>query len=204
MNIYSTFILPRVVHCVCGLRPMMMQRAKVVPMARGIVLELGIGSGLNVPYYDTDLVGHLIGVDPTPHGTRLRQALSTTSISTEMHQIPAEQLSLPPASVDTIVSTYTLCTIPDIKATLAMCHSVLKREGQFLLVEHGAAEDKKVRSVQDKVNPVWKRIAGGCHLNRDIPAMMLEAGFKWDTMENMYLPGWRPATWNVWGRLTKQ
>ncbi len=178
---------------------MMLQRGKVVPNAKGVVLELGIGSGLNIPYYNIDKVDHLIGIDPTPNHKTLKTAIDHTSLSTEMIFESAEELPMEENSIDSVVCTYTLCTIPNIEQTLEQCRRVLKDQGQFLFVEHGIAPDERVRKIQNRINPVWKKLAGGCHLNRDIPASLEKHGFKIRNIESMYLPGWKPATWNVWG-----
>lgn len=199
MNFYERKILPKVIHCVCGLKPMMRQREKVVPHAKGVVLELGIGSGLNVPYYNSESVKHLIGIDPTPNKSALQNALSQSDISNEMIYESAEELPMEDNSVDTIVCTYTLCTIPDMDATIKESRRVLKSNGTFIFVEHGIAPDEKVKKTQNWVNSYWKKIAGGCNLNRDIPASLKEHGFKISNLESMYLPGWKPACWNVWG-----
>ena len=199
MNFYERKILPKVIHCVCGLKPMMRQRSKVVPQAEGVVLELGIGSGLNLPYYDSSQVKHLIGVDPTPNHKALKKAIELSSLSTEMIFESAEVLPMADNSMDSIVCTYTLCTIPDIDQTLDQCQRVLKPGGQFIFVEHGIAPDEKVQRTQNRINPLWKKLAGGCNLNRDIPHALEEHGFSVAKLESMYLPGWKPACWNVWG-----
>ena len=199
MNLYEKYLLPRVVSCVCGLQPMMRQRAKVVPLAKGTVVELGIGSGLNIPYYDKNLVTHLIGIDPTPHTKKLNRTLELSTISSEMIFESAETLAMEDDSIDTIVTTYTFCTIPELRKTLSECRRVLKDQGSLIFIEHGLAPDAKVQRTQNKINPYWKKIAGGCHLNRDIPLLMNKEGFQIPKLESMYLPGWKPATWNVWG-----
>lgn len=178
---------------------MMRQRSKVVPEAKGVVLELGIGSGLNIPYYKSDQVKHLIGIDPTPNKSKLEEALGTSDISYEMIYESAETLPLENDSVDTVVSTYTFCTIPDFTNTIEESRRVLKNGGQLIFIEHGLAPDAKVQKTQNRINPIWKRMAGGCHLNRDIPKALESTGFKVDQLDTMYLPGWKPATWNVWG-----
>ena len=178
---------------------MMRQRGKVLPDAYGVVLELGIGSGLNIPYYKSTKVSHLIGIDPTPNHKALESAIEQSSLSTEMIFESAETLPMEDKTIDSIVCTYTLCTIPDIDKTLEQCRRVLKQKGKFIFVEHGLAPDKKVQRTQNRINPIWKRLAGGCHLNRDIPVSLERHGFKINNLASMYLPGWKPACWNVWG-----
>jgi len=199
MTFYERRILPKLIHCVCGLKPMMRQREKVIPDARGVVLELGIGSGLNIPYYNPDRVDHLIGIDPTPNKKALNKALTASVISHDMIFDTAELLPMEDNTIDTVVTTYTFCTIPDLVAAIVEARRVLRPNGQLLFVEHGMAPDASVKKTQDRVNPFWKKIAGGCHLNRDIPNLLRDNGFIIDNEESMYLPGWKPATWNVWG-----
>lgn len=178
---------------------MMRQREKVIPLAEGNVLELGIGSGLNVPYYDPHRVKHLIAIDPTPHRKKLSLAFEKSEIPSELIMESAETLPIDNHSIDTIVTTYTFCTIPDLISTISECRRVLKDTGQLIFIEHGLAPDAKIRRTQNRINPIWKRLAGGCNLNRDIPLTLEQNGFQIPDLETMYLPGWKPSTWNVWG-----
>lgn len=201
MNIYEKYILPKVIHQVCSLKPMMRQREKVVPLAKGQVLEIGIGSGLNLKYYDPRKVKGLIGADPTPEKKALAKNSAKCDFQIEVLFSSAEKLDLPNNSIDTVVSTYTFCTIPDVISSIQELHRVLKPSGQLLFVEHGKAPDIKVQRMQNRINPIWKRLAGGCHLNRDIQDLLFNHGFSGDHLETMYLPGWKPATYNIWGVL---
>ena len=198
-SLYEKYVLPKVIHCVCGLKPMMRQRDKVVPQASGTVLELGIGSGLNLSYYDDKQVSHLIGIDPTPDMGQLTKRIDRSTLSVEFIKCGAEDLPIDDHQIDTVVATYTFCTIPDIFSAFAEVRRVLKPTGKLLFVEHGLAPDVPIQKNQHRINPIWRRIAGGCHLNRDIPHLMKLGGFKIDHLEEMYLPGWKPATFNVWG-----
>lgn len=199
MSFYEKHLLPKLIHCVCGLKPMMRQREKILPNAKGVTLEIGIGSGLNLPYYNKAQVQKIIGIDPTPNKKALDLASSKNEIPFEFIQKSAEEIDFPNNTFDTIVSTYTFCTIPDFEKTIQECRRLLKPNGQLLYVEHGLAPDPKVVRTQNRINPMWKRLAGGCHLNRDIPKALANHGFKLQQLESMYLPGWKPATWNVWG-----
>lgn len=200
MGLYGRYILPRLVHLSCGLKPNMRQRAKVVPLASGRVLEVGIGSGLNLPYYDAARVTRLWGLDPAPEMTRMaRRQARSVSFEVEFLGVPAEEIPLDDASVDTVVVTYTLCTIPDTVAALGQMRRVLKPGGRLLFCEHGAAPDAPVRRWQDRIDPLWTRLAGGCHLNRAIPELIEQGGLRIESLETRYLPGWRPATFNYWG-----
>jgi ubiquinone/menaquinone biosynthesis C-methylase UbiE len=178
---------------------MMIQRKKVIPLADGNVLEIGIGSGLNLPYYDSDNVRHIVGIDPTPYSKGLEEAISISPIETEVIIGLAEKLPMEGQLFDTVVSTYSFCTIGNLDLAIEEIKRVLKPEGKIIFCEHGLAPDMKVQKVQNRINPLWKKLAGGCHLNRDIPLILEESGLKIDQMDTMYLPGWKPATYNFWG-----
>lgn len=200
MSLYARHILPRLIDFTCGLKPTMRQRAKLVPQARGRVLEMGVGSGLNLPFYDADRVTQLHALDPSPELWRLAgERVAELGIAVEYLEAGAEAVPLGDRSVDTVVITYTLCTLPDVAGALAEARRVLRRGGQLLFCEHGAAPDRGVRRWQDRLNPAWRRLAGGCHLNRNAPALIEQAGFRITALDSMYLPGWRPASFNVWG-----
>jgi len=200
MNIYEKYVLPRVVHFTCGLKPNMRQRGKVVPRAQGLVLEIGIGSGLNLPYYDAERVSKVVGVEPSAEMVHLAaDAVSRAPFEVEFVGLPGEEIPLASNSVDTIVMTYTLCSIADTRAALRQMRRVLKPEGRLLFCEHGLAPDAGVRRWQNRLNPVWSRLGGGCQLNRDIPELLREGGFELRDLEARYIPGWKPASFNYWG-----
>lgn len=200
MGLYSRHILPRVIHFTCGLKPNMRQREKVVPHARGRVLEVGIGSGLNLPFYNPANVSKVWGLDPAPEMTRIAEkAARSLSFEVEFIGLPGDEIPLEDSSVDTVVVTYTLCTIPDTTAALRQMSRVLRPGGELLFCEHGAAPDARVRRWQDRLNPLWKRVGGGCNLNRPIPALIEAGGFRIKSLDTMYIPGWRPASFNFWG-----
>lgn len=200
MGLYSRHILPRVIHFTCGLKPNMRQREKVVPHARGRVLEVGIGSGLNLPFYNPANVSKVWGLDPAPEMIRIAEkAARSLSFEVEFIGLPGDEIPLEDSSVDTVVVTYTLCTIPDTTAALRQMSRVLRPGGELLFCEHGAAPDARVRRWQDRLNPLWKRVGGGCNLNRPIPALIEAGGFRIKSLDTMYIPGWRPASFNFWG-----
>jgi len=200
MGWYSKYIVPRMVHFACGLKPSMRQREKVVPLAHGRVLEIGIGSGLNLPFYDANKVSKLWGLDPSPEMTRMAQkAAQSVSFDVEFIGLPGDEIPLEDKSVDAVLVTYTLCTIPDAESALRQMARVLKPGGELIFCEHGAAPDAGVRRWQDRINPIWRRMGGGCNLNRAIPNLIQQGGFKIKGMEAMYIPGWRPASFNYWG-----
>ncbi|HLA35499.1 MAG TPA: class I SAM-dependent methyltransferase [Rhodocyclaceae bacterium] len=199
-NWYDKHILPHLIDLTCGTRPIRRQREKVVPLAHGRVLEIGIGSGLNLPHYDRARVSQLVGLDPALQLHRLaRRRLAETGLTLELIGLSAEKIPQADASFDTIVITYTLCSIPDPEAALAEMRRVLKPGGQLIYSEHGRAPDRQVAHWQDRLTPYWKRFSGGCHLNRDIPALLVTSGFNVDGMKSMYLPGFRPLSYHYWG-----
>ena len=178
----------------------MRQREKIVPLAEGRVLEVGIGSGLNLPYYDRAKVEKVWGLEPSPEMIAMaRKPADGVGFEVEFIGLPGEEIPLEDASVDTVVMTYTLCSIPEPELALRQMARVLKPGGRFLFCEHGQAPDESVRRWQERVNPVWKRFSGGCHLNRPIPRLIERGGFRVLELETMYLPGWRPGTFNYWG-----
>ena len=200
MGFYGRYVLPKVVHLACSAKPTMRQREKVVPLAKGRVLEVGVGSGLNLQYYDPKNVTKLWALDPSKEMVRLAsRAARSVNLEVDFIGLPGEEIPLESGSVDTVVMTYTLCTIPDTLPALRQMARVLKPGGELIFCEHGAAPDASVRRWQDRVDPLWKRLAGGCHLNRPIPDLIEQGGFKIKGIETMYTPGWRPVSFNYWG-----
>ena len=200
MGFYSKYVLPKVVHFTCSMKPNMRQREKVVPLARGRVLEVGIGSGLNLSFYDPSKVTKVWGLDPSPEMTIMaRRAARSVRFEVEFIALPGDEIPLDDHSVDTVLVTYTLCTILETEPALREMARVLKPGGILLFCEHGAAPDPAVRRWQDAIDPIWKRLGGGCRLNREIPKLIERGGFAITGIETMYLPGWRPAAFNYWG-----
>ncbi|MGH8693902.1 MAG: class I SAM-dependent methyltransferase, partial [Burkholderiales bacterium] len=197
---YDRHILPYVLDLACGIKPVSKQRQKVVPLAHGRVLEIGIGSGLNMAHYDKSRVRKIVGLDPALQMHRLaRKRIMRAGLDVELIGLSAETIPQDDASFDTVVCTYTLCTIPDPGAALKEMRRVLKPGGKLLFCEHGRAPDENVRRWQDRLDRVWGKISGGCHLTRDVPALLRDARFECHDMQTMYLPGPRPLTFNYWG-----
>ena len=200
MEAYAKYILPRIIDLVMKNKDMARLRADWVPHAHGDVLEIGIGSGLNLPFYSSE-VRRLYGVEPSVELQRLarvRAASATTKVEF-LSQSAEEALPLSDESIDTVVITWTLCSIPDSPSALRQMKRVLKPSGLLIFVEHGRAPDPKVSTWQDRITPVWKRIGGGCHLNRNIDVLLKDAGFKIEELETNYLPGPRPMTYTYRG-----
>ena len=201
MGFYDKYILPRFLNCACGTKPINYQRDKIVPLAKGIVLDIGIGSGLNIPFYNKSNIYHLYGLDPSEELLKIAKSVAKKNeLKVEFLQCGAEAIPLPDKSIDTVLITYTMCTIPDIQLSNSEIMRVLKPEGQLLFCEHGLAPDKNIAKWQRRINPIWSKIAGGCNLNRDIPKLITSSGFKILNMEEMYLPSTpKFAGYNYWG-----
>lgn len=190
MSFYENRILPHIIDKVCSLGQVMKQRSLVVPQARGVVLEVGMGSGINLEFYDADKVSLVYGLEPS-EGMRqkARPNLARSPVKVEWLDLPGEKIPLDDNSVDTVVLTFTLCTIPDWHAALDQMARVLRPGGELLFLEHGASPDEGVHKWQDRITPGWKKIAGGCHLNRNIAELIRQCGFVVDELENLYMPG---------------
>ena len=200
MGLYRKYILPRATHFACSLKPAMQQRARVVPLATGRVLEIGIGSGLNLPFYAAGKVAHLWGLDPSRELWALAQTnRAAVDFGIEYLEAPAAAIPLANACADSVLITYTLCTIPEVAPALAEIRRVLKPGGQLIFCEHGAAPDRRVRRWQERLNPAWRTLAGGCNLNRSVPALLEQGGFRIDDLQTMYIPGWKPVSFNYRG-----
>ena len=201
MSLYDKYILPRLLNCACSARPMIYQRQKVVPQAEGNVLEVGIGSGLNLPFYDKSKVKKIWGLDPSEELNRMASKVATEeNLEVDFIISGAENIPLPDDHVDTVLITYTMCTIPEVEQANQEMKRVLKPGGKMIFCEHGKAPDPNIHKWQNRVNPFWKKIAGGCNLNRDIPDLIEASGFKLEKLETMYLPSTpKIAGYNYWG-----
>ncbi|HEY0787032.1 MAG TPA: class I SAM-dependent methyltransferase [Thermoanaerobaculia bacterium] len=200
MRFYERVILPRLVHVTCASRPVMKQRAKVVPAARGRVLEIGFGSGLNLPFYDSGAVERVWALEPSREMWRLaRPRVERAPFPVEHVEAGADRIPLDAGAADTIVVTYTLCTIPEAVPAVAEMRRVLRPGGRLLFSEHGAAPDEPTRKWQRRLDPIWSRLSGGCHLDRAIPDLLEEGGFRAHEISASYIPGWKPASYHYWG-----
>lgn len=199
-NWYDRHLLPYLLDFACGIGPIRKQRDKVIPLAAGRVLEIGIGTGLNLEHYDKAKVDKVVGLDPAAEMHRLaRKRVGKVSIPVELVGLSAERIPIEDGSFDTVLVTYSLCTIPDPVAALKEMRRVLKHGGRLVFCEHGLAPDPSVQAWQHRLTPLWSKMVGGCHLDRDIPRLLHEAGFRSTDMQTGYLPGPRPLTYNYWG-----
>jgi SAM-dependent methyltransferase len=201
MGFYNRHILPRLLKCSCSAPPVAKQRQKVVPGAAGRVLELGVGMGLNLPFYDPARVTSVTGVDPAPELRALALAAPRDPrLALSVEDGTAEALPFADHSFDCVVCTFTLCSVTDPARALSEARRVLKPGGRFLFCEHGLSPEPGVAKWQRRIEPMWKRIAGGCHLTRGVCSAIETAGFQLSRRESMYLPGApRIAGWCEWG-----
>ena len=201
MSLYDKYVLPSFLNIACGTKPILKQREKVVPLAEGRILEIGMGSGLNIPYYDPKKVDMVWGLEPAEGMKRKAQKkLASAPFDIQWLDSPSEEIPLEDNSADTILLTYTLCTIPDWQQALEQMRRVLKPNGKLIFCEHGEAPDENIRKWQKRVNPTWMKLAGGCHLNRPIPEYLEQSGFKIEEMQTRYLPSTpKIAGFNYWG-----
>lgn len=200
MSFYEDRVLPHLINLACSTKPSRKQREKVVPQAEGDVLEIGFGSGLNLPHYDASRVRKLWALEPSA-GMRRKAGpgVGATSLDVEFIDLPGEEIPLEDQSVDTVLVTYSLCTIPDAATALEGMRRVLKPGGRLLYCEHGAAPDDAVRRWQDRLNSPWRAVSGGCNMNRDIPGLLEASGFAMTVDERDYIPGPRILCFNYWG-----
>ena len=197
---YDRHILPYLIDLACGVKDVREQRKKVVPLARGRVLEIGIGTGLNLAHYDKSKVREIVGLDPALEMHRLaKKRVAQSGLRVSLVGLSAETIPFDDAGFDTVLMTYTLCSIPDPVPALKEMRRMLKPGGVLIFCEHGASPDASVRRWQDRLTPPWSKIAGGCRLNRDIPQLLKEAGLRSTDMETAYLRGPRPLTYHFWG-----
>jgi len=200
MGFYAHHILPRITDLALRNKESARLRAAWIPLARGEVLEVGIGSGLNLPFYSSE-VQRVYGVDPSAELLRMaHKRVPAGPAKVEfLSQSAEELLPLATGSIDTVVMTWTLCSIPNTRQALHQMKRVLKATGRLIFVEHGRAPDAEVVVWQDRLMPLWKRIAGGCHLNRRIDELITAAGFAIVELKTCYLPGPRPMTYTYQG-----
>ena len=196
MNLYERYVLPKLIDVACSTGNVMKARSKIVPQALGEVLEVGIGSGLNLPFYDPKKVSSIIGIDPAAQMQSLaRKRATVIGIPVEVIAVDVQGIHADTDRFDTIVMTFTLCSIDDPVPALREMARVLKPGGRLLFCEHGLAPDPSIERWQHRLTPFWKPMAGGCHLDRDIPALIRAGGFVIDELSEEYLPGPRPMSY---------
>tara|TARA_B100001250_G_scaffold200502_1_gene171922 strand:+ start:1056 stop:1679 length:624 start_codon:yes stop_codon:yes gene_type:complete len=198
---YEKYVLPKLLDACCSTKPINYQRNKVVPSATGTVLEIGIGSGLNIPYYNLSGINKIYGLDPSSELCDL--ALKNAKyydVEIDFLINGAEEIKLKSKSIDTVLITYTLCSISELKESLKEIKRVMKSDAVVMFCEHGIAPDIKISKWQNRINPLWGKLFGGCNINRDIPNILSDSGFKIHNLEQMYLPSTpKIVGYNYWG-----
>jgi ubiquinone/menaquinone biosynthesis C-methylase UbiE len=193
MGFYKDVIVPRLCDLAMRNKHLVPYRTRVIGAAEGRVIEIGIGSGANLPLYGSS-VSEIIGIEPAPKLLRIARRASHRAVPVNLIEASAEAIPLDMHSVDTVVTTWTLCSIPQAGQALAEMRRVLRPGGKLLFIEHGLAPDESVRRWQNWLTPAWKHISGGCHLNRPIRTMIEGAGFRIDRLDTGYMPGPKPMT----------
>jgi len=203
MGLWNTIVVEPLISCACKSKPILKQREKVVPLAEGQVLEIGCGAGTNFDFYDFSKVSHVHAIEPA--GGMLKRAqkkadeLGIGEDRVTFSEAGAEAMPVEDSSIDTAVITFVLCTIPDWRTALTETRRVLKPGGKIVFTEHGLAPDAGVVKWQRRIEPVWKVLAGGCHVTRDVEKMFADAGFRLDNPQSMYVPGPKFAGFMTWG-----
>lgn len=196
MGLYRRHILPRLLDAGCADRAVTRLRETIVPHAEGVVVEVGIGSGLNLRHYDPAKIARVIGVDPDDAmWRRSRARRDGLQFPVERIGLSGEAIPLESRSADTVLVTFSLCSIPDAAMALSEMRRLLKPGGRLLFAEHGQAPDESVRRWQARLDPIWRRIAGGCHLGRPILGLVSEAGWRLDRVEQSYIRGPKPMAY---------
>lgn len=206
MSFYEKYILPRFLNCACASEPITYQRKKVVPLAEGKILEVGIGSGLNLPFYEKSKIEEIWGIDPSEElNVMAKKVAIEEGMNVNFITSSAEDIPFPNDYFDTVLITYTMCTIPSVLKANKEIRRVLKRSGKMIFCEHGVSPDENIKKWQKRLNFIWGKIAGGCNINRNIPKLIKSSGFKIVKMDEMYLPKTpKIAGYNYWGYATPE
>jgi ubiquinone/menaquinone biosynthesis C-methylase UbiE len=193
MGFYDDFILPRLIDLAMRNKQLLPFRERVIGAAEGRVLEVGVGSGRNLPFYRSP-ANEILALEPSPKLVAMARGAAHSAVPVKFLEASAENVPLDDGAIDTVVTTWTLCSIPQAATALAEMRRVLRPGGKLLFAEHGLAPSASVRWWQDRLTPAWRRISGGCHLNRPIRSMIEDAGFRIERIETGYIPGPRPMT----------
>lgn len=193
MGFYNDFILPRLCDLAMRNKQLLPFRERVIGAAEGRVLEIGVGSGRNLPFYRSP-TNEILALEPSPRLVAMARGAAASAVPVRFLEASAEIIPLDDGTIDSVVTTWTLCSIPQAAVALSEMRRVLRPGGKLLFAEHGQAPDASVRRWQDRLTPAWRYIGGGCHLNRPIRAMIEAASFRIDRIETGYIPGPKPMT----------
>jgi ubiquinone/menaquinone biosynthesis C-methylase UbiE len=187
MNLYRRIIFPQLLDLALSGERMERYRRQLLAHVQGAVLEIGFGTGLNLPCYP-EHIRKITGVDPNPGmGSLARRRIASSPIAVDWQVADAQELPFPSQSFDSVVSTWTLCSIPNVAKALREIRRVLRAGGKLFFLEHGLSEDPQVQRWQNRLNPLQKVIADGCNLNRDMARLIREAGFRFEQLERFYM-----------------
>jgi len=202
-KLYDKYVCPHLIDFFMQTKAFMKQREKIIPFASGRVLEIGIGSGLNFQFYDKTKVNEVFAVEPDEVLYRkAKESASKNNLKLNIKQITAEELPFDDNSFDTVISTYTMCSISGLNSAMKEINRVMKPDSLLLFSEHGKSPDKNILNWQKRLNGIQKRIAGGCHLDIDIPNEIKKADFKIEAIRSMYVPGPKFLNYHYWGQAT--
>ena len=204
MSLYEKYFLPKLLDFCCGMEGFQNKRSQIVPLAHGRILEIGIGSGLNFDHYNFDKVEEIIGVDPAVSSVAMaRSRASQYNSKISFIESSAESIDLPSNTFDCVVIGYSLCTIPDPLKALAEARRLMKSEGSLFFMEHGLAPEQSIQKWQHRLTPGWKKIGGGCNLNRDIENLISTSGFQFKSLSKKYIKGPKIAAFQYYGEAVK-
>ena len=204
MSLYEKYFLPKLLDFCCGMEGFQNKRSQIVPLAHGRILEIGIGSGLNFDHYNFDKVEEIIGVDPAVSSVAMARSRSSQYNSKiSFIESSAESIDLPSNTFDCVVIGYSLCTIPDPLKALAEARRLMKPEGSLFFMEHGLAPEQNIQKWQHRLTPGWKKIGGGCNLNRDIENLISTSGFQFKSLSKKYIKGPKIAAFQYYGEAVK-
>lgn len=200
MKFYDKYILPKLTHWVCSQNDITRIRKKIVPLAKGRILEVGIGSGLNLPFYDPAKIDRVWGLDPSMQLKKIAKKKAVEMpFDVDLIESSGEEIPLDKNSIDTVLVTYTLCSIPNVQKALNEMNRVLKPGGELIFCEHGRAPDDHINKWQDRINSNWAKISGGCNLNRPISNLIKENGFKIVNLDTRYSSPLKVISFNYRG-----
>ena len=205
MSLYDDYFLPKLLDFCCGMEGFQNKRSQIVPLAYGRVLEIGIGSGLNFDYYNFDQVKEIVGVDPAVSSVAIAKSRAPKFNSKiSFIESSAESIDLESESFDCVVIGYSLCTIPDPLKALSESKRLLKPQGSLFFMEHGLAPEDNIRKWQHRLTPGWKKLAGGCNLNRNIEELIEQGGFQFKELKKKYIKGPKIAAFQYYGEAIKK